>query len=91
MARASSGNDSEEAWGALRMPQQQVSQQLQKPITTAIYFYFPFPCPFLSGAGGGTHGAKGTVKFLNMSLRSLSKLCNVDVVDFACSFTDPIP
>lgn len=39
MAQASSGNGSEEAWGALRVPQQQVSQLLQKPITTAIYFF----------------------------------------------------
>lgn len=45
MAQASSGNSSEEAWGALRVPQQQVSQQLPKPIATAIYFPFPFPVP----------------------------------------------
>ena len=51
MARASGGNGSEEAWGALRVPQQQVSQQLQKPIATAIYFFFLFPCPFLLWGG----------------------------------------
>lgn len=68
MARASGGNGSEEDWGALRVPQQQVSQQLQKPITTAIYFSFPFPCPCLLGGGGGTHGDKGTAKFLDMFL-----------------------
>lgn len=68
MAQASSGNGSEEAWGALRVPQQQVSQLLQKPITTAIYFSIPSPCPYLLGGWGGTHVAKDTVKFLNMSL-----------------------
>lgn len=70
MARASSGNGSEEAWGALRVPQQQVSHQLQKHIPIAIYFLFPFSVPFFLGGGGWveTHGAKGIVKFLNMSL-----------------------
>ncbi|XP_070332087.1 WW domain-binding protein 1 isoform X2 [Odocoileus virginianus] len=58
MARATGGNGSEEAWGALRVRQQQVSQQLQKPITTAIYFSFPIPCPCLLAGGGGTLGAK---------------------------------
>lgn len=58
MARASSGNGSEEAWGALRAPQQQVSQQLQKPTTTAIYFSFPLPCPFLLGVGEELTGPK---------------------------------
>lgn len=68
MARASSGNGSEEAWGALRVPQQQVSHQLQKHIPIAIYFPFPFSVPFFWGGWVGTHGAKGIVKFLNMSL-----------------------
>lgn len=68
MAQASSGNGSEEAWGALRVPQQQVSQLLQKPITTTIYFSFSSPCPFLLGGWGGTHVAKDTVRFLNLSL-----------------------
>ena len=68
MARATGGNGSEEAWGALRVRQQQVSQQLQKPITTTIYFSFPIPCPRLLAGGGGTLGAKGTVKFLDMAL-----------------------
>lgn len=89
MARASSGNGSEEAWGALRASQQQVSQQLQS-LSRQPFVSFPFPCPFLFGGGGGTHGAKGTVKFLNM-FHSLSKLCNVDAADFSCSLIDPIP
>lgn len=70
MAQASSGNRSEEAWEALRVPQQQVSQQFPKPVMTAIYFPFPFTAPFfwIGGDGEGTHGIKGTVKFLNMPL-----------------------
>lgn len=52
MARASSGNGSEEAWGALRVPQQQVSHQLQKHIPIAIYFPFPFSVPFFLGGLG---------------------------------------
>lgn len=53
MARASSGNGSEEAWGALRVPQQQVSHQLQKHSPIAIYFPFPFSVPFFFGGAGG--------------------------------------
>lgn len=88
MARASGGNGSEEAWGALRVPQQQVSQQLQKPIATAIYFFFLFPCPF---CGVGRNSRRQ--RYCEVPRYAPSTLClnfNIDAVDFACSFINPI-
>jgi hypothetical protein len=88
MARASSGNGSEEAWGALRAPQQQVSHQLQKPITTTIY------SSFLSLPVGGRGRNSQSQRYCEVPKHvpsTLSKLCNVDAIDFTCSLIDIIP